>query len=232
VKLPIDALTAWDNAAHEFISSEIDWQNHDRERTTVTAGQLADATDVLIGWALQRNDVSLNLAGLKALQKALTHFARGATTPGRVIAVIDRAEACVSDIRAVVKSLSLDDALPVDPVTPPEPREDPVSPPVSGYLGLIVDMERGEVRREGKNCTVNFQTESAEWYWFATMFRCGDRGATSDQIAANYPTSSSSHAAMRQARARVVDKLYVLGVGASRGYPAKLVDQNADVTRT
>lgn len=66
--------------------------------------------------------------------------------------------------------------------------------PKSGFLGLVVDEARGEIRRPGFNGgePVRFQVESSEWHTFFVAFKAGESGATDAEWKSGYPGTWSA----------------------------------------
>src|SRR5262249_43804823 len=96
---------------------------------------------------------------------------------------------------------------------PPSPPPPPPLPPGPGYLGLLVDEARGEVRRLGKRHdagaprTVRLDTASAEGHTFLVAFRAGERGATDEEWEKGYPGGPVERRRMRNCKSRVKKKL-------------------------
>lgn len=96
----------------------------------------------------------------------------------------------------------------------------------SGYLGLIVDQARGEVRRKGYQPTVYFNADSAEWHTLVVAWRAGSDGATQAQWENGYRGKRSA-AAMRNVKSRVNDKLSVLDVELAPRVPPRIREKSA-----
>jgi hypothetical protein len=88
--------------------------------------------------------------------------------------------------------------------------------PTAGYLGLIVDEARGEVRREVKDAdgcqklkVVEFETDSAEWRTFLVAYHAGEQGATNAEWERGYPGDWPSRRKRKQAAGEKLARLNV-----------------------
>jgi len=104
-------------------------------------------------------------------------------------------------------------------VAQPADIDGKASPPApeSGYLGLVVDEARGEVRRAGHNRgnAVTFDVDAADWHTFLTAWRAGEQGATDAQWRTGYPGDWSQR---RKRKSAASDKLSVLNICFEGGY--------------
>lgn len=87
---------------------------------------------------------------------------------------------------------------------------------VPGYLDLIVDPVRGEVKRVGYNHgqPVRFDVDAADWHTFYVAFKGGENGATNTEWEKDYPGEWDSH---RKRKSAAGDKLKALGIQFAKG---------------
>ena len=108
-----------------------------------------------------------------------------------------------------------------------EPPEAETSPDCRDtYLGLIVDENRGEVRRKGNRNTVSMDPDSAMWHTFIVAFRAGGCGATKAAWENGYPGEMNA-SAMRSVKKDVRTKLISLGVTLDNGTGLLLKESEA-----
>ena len=91
----------------------------------------------------------------------------------------------------------------------------------NGFLGLIVDANRGEVRRVGFMPTAFFIPDSAEFYTFLCAWNARPDGATQHQWINGYPGNPAA-GAMRSVKRNVNEKLMVLDIRLASRVPPRL----------